>query len=93
MSQPLSNKLGTKRGIDSDRGPVNLGRKVQVNAEVSEEEPVERMLPVRDVIALVLLLVAIILIPVGVFMVAGLGAALIAVGALALISGVLVGLL
>ena len=47
-----------------------------------------RVLPVRSVIALILLLAGLVCIPVGVGMVAGTGAAIIAVGALSLALGV-----
>ena len=82
MSQPLANALGRKIPIEQDpeRGP-----KLSSPLEVPSND---RVLPLRSVVALILLLVGLVCIPVGVGMIAGTGAAVVAVGALALALGV-----
>ncbi|UVF61426.1 membrane protein [Gordonia phage DalanDe] len=83
MSQPLSQRLGRKVPIEQtpEKGP-----RMTSPLEVAPSET--RVLPVRSVVALILLLTGLVCIPVGVGMVAGTGAAIIAVGALSLALGV-----
>ena len=83
MSQPLSNRLGRKVPIEQspERGP-------HMPPQEAPYTETTRVLPVRSVIALILLLAGLVCIPVGVGMVAGTGAAIIAVGALSLALGV-----
>ena len=85
MSQPLSGALGRKLAVtpNPERGPKLPTRE--------STETVERSLPLRTAVALVLMCAGVIVTPVGVAMVAGAGAALIVVGVLALVLGVLVG--
>lgn len=87
MSQPLSNVLGRKLDIEQEpeRGPKL--------ATVNENNTPVRVLELRLVVALVLLAVGLVCVPVGVGLVAGTGAAIIAVGALALTLGGAIGFL
>lgn len=86
MSQPLSGVLGRKLTTEQDpeRGP-----KLTTNLPNNES----RTLPLRTVVALVLLLVGVVCVPLGVGMIAGTGAAVVAIGALALSIGVAIGFL
>lgn len=77
MSQPLSGVVGRKIAIEPDpeRGPkLSNG-----NADVVTTQ---RVLAVREVVALILMIAAVVLIPVGAGMLWGLGGALLTLGVL-----------
>ena len=81
MSQPLRNVLGRELPTqqDPERGPQLSNRETQTET---------RMLPLRSVISLIMLLAGLVCVPVGVGMLAGTGAAIVAIGALSLALGV-----
>lgn len=81
MSQPLRNVLGRELPTqqDPERGSQLSNRETQTET---------RMLPLRSVISLIMLLAGLVCVPVGVGMLAGTGAAIVAIGALSLALGV-----
>ena len=87
MSQPLSNVLGRKLDIEQEpeRGPKL--------ATVNENNTPVRVLELRLVVALVFLVGGFVCVPIGVGIVAGVGAAIIAVGVLMLALGGAIGFL
>lgn len=83
MSQPLSGVTGQKLNIQNEK------RKYIVNRQNNGESSIS----VRLAITLALILAGVVCVPVGVSMVAGAGAGVVAFGAVALVLGLILGVL